>query len=298
MCKKNVILAWIFIAIFASFTAFYTTNLILFDVGNNTYGFQDLGIIVSLAGFIVTLDFVVLTIFIIRSLKNKNNMRQFVKTYSTIIAAFSLVGIVCSILTGTVFYSSLLAPYPFPGYGLICLIIHSLSLVASLLIRFYFVKKLPEDTETKKLTFKQVMKSIGYGLLFYFAYDRLGALLCAPIYVEPSTLYMTFLFYIYLTVPMMVVVYVSLFYFDITTDNSKGKIIFAIVIIALNLFTGLPTILIGWLNPLFVSTVSPAVGLERLASMPVVILIHFVGVTVFCIIRLVHAINYRKQKKA
>lgn len=295
MSKKNTIIAWVLLALLGSFITFYTTNLVLFDVANNTYGFQDLGIISSLAGFTVSMDFVLATIFVIRLLKNQNNKRQFVKTYSVILAAFSLVGIICSILTGTVFYSSLLAPYPFPAYGLICLIFHCLMLIASLLVRFFFYKKLPEDTESKKLTFKQVLKSIGYGLLIYFAYDRFGALMWMPVYVELSTLYMTWLLYVYLTVPMMVMVYVSLFYFDIKTDNSKGKIAFAIVIIALNLFIGIPTILVGWTNTRFVSSVSPAVGLERLASMPVVCLLHFIVVTTFCIIRLVHAIRYKRK---
>ena len=188
MNKKISIIVLVILALLGSFILFYATNLLMYDLGLNFYGFQELSIISSLPLFMIGLAFPLAAMFILKVQKYPNSKRQLVKIYSIVLAVYGFIGVVTSILTGTMVYGSLFAKYPFPGYAFICLLGNLVLLVGALLVRFIFVKKLPEDTETNKVTVKTVFKALGLEFVSFFAFERLGAVIWAVEYAQVRSL--------------------------------------------------------------------------------------------------------------
>ena len=297
MSKKLSLILLVITSLVGAFIAFYATNLVMYDVGLNTYGFQEPSIISSLPLFMIGLSFALVAMFILKLQKFASSKRKLVKVYSTVLAAYAFVGLVCSILTGTMIYGSFVAPYPFMAYGLICTIANVLILAAALVARFYLVRKFPEDTEEAKIGVKTVFKALGLGFVSYFALDRLGAIMWAIEYAQARTLYMTFVFFVYMLVPAGTLAYLALNYFGKSAKECKATRIYLMALIGVHFVFAILTLVLGATNPLFVSAVSNAMGLERLASMPVVILLMVVGYSAYFIVQIVRAIKNRPNKQ-
>ena len=111
-----------------------------------------------------------------------------------------------------------------------------------------------------------------------------------PVYAQWSSLYMTFVYYLFLLIPMALLCLRVL-----GLLGNKNLLIPTIVVAALNVILFAVTAIIGVNDSAFISAVSAAAPLERLGSMPMEILIHFVaylGVSIFYIIKEI------KNKKA
>ena len=170
------------------------------------------------------------------------------------------------------------------------MIIHVLVIVGAALTLFKVVLKMPDDAEKYKVTVKHVFHTIGLFLLIALAFNRFGAFLLMPVYVQWSTLYMTFVYYLFLLIPMALLALKVL-----GILGNKNLLIPTIVVAALNVVLFGITAAIGINDSAFVSAVSAAAPLERLGSMPMEILIHFVsylGVSIYYVIREI------KNKKA
>ena len=293
MSKKVAIIEFVALSLIGAFILFYATNAFACSlVLNIVYGFADAQMIIaSLPLFMLGLAFALAAMFILKLQKYPNSKKQLVKQYSLVLAIYGLIGLITTILTGTVVYGSFVSKYPFPGYIIICLIANIALLVAGLLIRFLFVKKLADDTETNKVKVGTVFKALGLGFVTFFALERLGAIMWTVEYGQARTFYITWIFYVYMLVPMATLVYLALKYFGKGPKESKFTRIYIMSVIGIHFIFGVLCFVIGATNPLFVSAVSNAMGLERLASMPVVILLMFIGYTAFFIIQIVKGIK-------
>ena len=170
------------------------------------------------------------------------------------------------------------------------LVLHILVIACAAIILFKIVLKMPEDTEKYKVTVKHVFHTIGLYLLIALAFNRFGAFLLFPVYAQFSTLYKTFVYYLFLLIPMALLVLKVLGIF-----GKKNLLIPVIVVAALNVILFAVTAIMGMNDSAFISAVSAAAPLERLGSMPMEILIHFVvylGVSIYYIIKEI------KNKKA
>ena len=108
-------------------------------------------------------------------------------------------------------------------------------------------------------------------LLIALTFNRFGAFLLMPVYVQWSSFYMTFVYFLFLLVPMGLVIIKVLRILKI------GKLFIpTIVVLACAVVLFAITAIIGMNDSAFVSAVSAAAPLERLGSMPMEILIHFV----------------------
>ena len=142
---------------------------------------------------------------------------------------------------------------------------------------------MPEDTEKFKVNVKHVFHTLGLYLLIALAFNRFGAFLLMPVYVQWSSFYMTFVYFLFLLIPMALLVIKVLGILDY-----KPLLIPVIVVAALNIVLFAVTALIGVNDSAFVSAVSAAAPLERLGSMPMEILIHFatnLGVSIYYIVK-------------
>ena len=298
MSKKIAIIEFVALSLLGAFILFYATNAFACSlVLNIVYGFGDAQMIIaSLPLFMVGLAFALAAMFILKLQKYPNAKKQLVKQYSLVLAIYGLIGLITTILTGTVVYGSFVSKYPFPGYIIICLIANIILLVGGCLVRFYFANNLADDTEPNKVKVGVVFRALGLGFVTFFSLERLGAIMWAIEYGQARSFYITWIFYLYMLVPMANLVYLALKYFGKGPKECKFTRIYIMTVIGVHFVFGGLCFFLGATNTLFVSAVSNAMGLERLASMPVVILLMFLGYTAFFIIQIVKGIKYKKAE--
>ena len=151
------------------------------------------------------------------------------------------------------------------------MVMHLLVLGGSIFALLKPVKTLPDDTEEFKVGAKHVFFTMGWFLFTALAFNRFGAFLTMPIYVELRNFYQTVFFYLFLLVPMAILVKKVFDVFELKLN----RFIYVIILFAINLVLFLVVAIIGLNDTTFVSSLSPAMPLERLAAKPVEIIIHF-----------------------
>ena len=151
------------------------------------------------------------------------------------------------------------------------MVVHFLVLGSAIALLVITLTRMPADTEQFKIGAKHVFFSMGWFLFVALAFNRFGAFLTMPMYVELRNFHLTFLFYLFLLVPMAILVKKV---FDVY-EVKFNKFVYVIVLFAVNLVLFVAVAIIGVNDTTFVSSLSPAMPLERLAAKPVEIIIHF-----------------------
>lgn len=272
MSKKFSLIALAIIAILGSLMAFVASNLFFTDVPYFGPHIMDTAIFTSFSVLLFGAYFVMGAIYIVRSYLKPNLRKRMSKTYLKTTMVLAGLGLIFAILSGVITYKgNLLAPYPFPGFLILMLVGHTLVLGGAIFAFLKPVKALPEDTEQFKVGAKHVFFTMGWFLFIALAFNRFGAFLTMPLYVGLRNFHLTFLFYLFLLVPMAILVKKV---FDVY-ELKLNRFIYVIVVFAINLVLFLAVAIIGMNNTTFVSSLSPAMPLERLAAKPVEIIIHF-----------------------
>ena len=295
MKRKTAIILLIIITLAGSFMTFYVSNMIFSDVGNTFYGLHDTFFVGSIPGFMIVPDVVLATLFVIRYYMRPKFRRKMVKLYTTLLAVFSVIGIATAVYAGAKLYDSFLEPYPFPGYVVISIVVHALLLAGAIYVKAALVKKMPEDPAKRKIQVGYVIYTLVLAILIFFAYNRLGALLWMPVYVHARTLYMTFPFYIWLLVPMALLAHVGFRVFDTYDRIKNGDIINLIIVLCAHTILSAVVIYLGMNNTQFISAISPALALERLATMPIDTILQVGLGYVFGIYFLINSIVFKKK---
>lgn len=272
MSKKFSLIALAIIAILGSLMAFVASNLFFTDVPYFGPHIMDTAIFTSFSVLLFGAYFVMGAMYIVRSYLKPNLRKRMSKTYLKTTMVLAGLGLIFAILSGVITYKgNLLAPYPFPGFLILMLVGHTLVLGGAIFAFLKPVKALPEDTEQFKVGAKHVFFTMGWFLFIALAFNRFGAFLTMPLYVGLRNFHLTFLFYLFLLVPMAILVKKV---FDVY-ELKLNRFIYVIVVFAINLVLFLAVAIIGMNNTTFVSSLSPAMPLERLAAKPVEIIIHF-----------------------
>ena len=283
MSKKLVIISLAVIAVLGSLLTFYASNLFFSDVSNFGAGFMNTTLFVTLPAMLLGAMFVAAPLYLVRLYKRPENKKALSKLYLIIAMALAGAGILFAVLGGVLNMHSFVKPYPFPGYLIIMLVLHLIVLGGALFVFFKFVKPMEEDAEQFKGGVKHIFHTLGLYLLIALAFNRFGAFLLMPVYCQFSTLYKTFVYYLFLLIPMFILVIKMLR----VLDMCKCRFILSIAALALAVVLFGATALLGMNDSSFISAVSAAAPLERLGSMPMEILIHivtYVGVLVYYII--------------
>ena len=272
MSKKFSLIALAIIAVLGSLMAFAASNLFFTDVPYFGPNIMDTAIFASFAALLFGAYFVMGPMYIVRSYLKPNIRKKMTRTYLKTTIVLAGLGFVFAILAGVVNYKgNFLAPYPFPGFIIIMMVGHLLVLGGAIFAFVKPVKALPEDTEQFKVGAKHVFFSMGWFLFVALAFNRFGAFLTMPMYVELRNFHLTFLFYLFLLVPMAILVKKV---FDVY-GVKFNKFVYVIALFAVNLVLFVAVAIIGMNDTTFVSSLSPAMPLERLAAKPVEIIIHF-----------------------
>ena len=271
MSKKFLVISLAIIAVIGSIWTFYASNMFFSDVSNFGAGFMNTTLFVSLTGMLLGAMMVAAPLFIVRFYQRPNSRKVLCRNYLFIAIALAAFGLIFAVLGGVVNYRGNFVKYPFPGYLIIMIVLHLAVLVGSAVVLFMKVLKMPEDTEKYKVTVKHVFHTLGLYLLIALAFNRFGAFLLMPVYCQFSTLYKTFVYYLFLLVPMVILAIKLMRILEI------GKNRFLMSLITLIVATGLMVaiLLLGKSDSSFISAVSAAAPLERLGSMPMELFIHF-----------------------
>ena len=286
--KKFVIISLAILAVIGSIWTFYASNMFFGDVSNFGAGFMKTTLFVTLPGLLLGALFVTACLFIVRFYLRPNSRKILCRNYLMFAIALGAFGLLFTILGAVLNMHSLVKPYPFPGYLIIMLVLNVLIIAGSAVVLFKLVLKMPEDTEEYKVSVKHVFHTLGLFLLIAMAFNRFGAFLLAPVYVQWSTLYKTFTYYLFLLIPMALLVIKVLKLLEVR----KHFLIPVVVVAVLNCALMIAILVLGANDAAYVSAVSAAAPLERLGSMPMELFIHFFtyfGVSTYYII--VEAVN-------
>ena len=272
MNKKFSLIALAIIAVLGSLVAFAASNLFFTDVPYFGPNIMDTALFASFTALLFGAYFVMGPMYIVRSYLKPNIRKRMSKTYLKTTIVLAGLGFVFAVLAGVINYKgNFLAPYPFPGFIIVMMVAHLLVLGGAIFALVKPVKALPEDTEQFKVGAKHVFFSTGWFLFVALAFNRFGAFLTMPMYVELRNFHLTFLFYLFLLVPMAILVKKV---FDVY-EVKFNKFVYVIALFAINLVLFAAVAIIGMNDTTFVSSLSPAMPLERLAAKPVEIIIHF-----------------------
>lgn len=280
MNKKNTLILLIVTGLIGSIVTFYTTNFIMADVGNYTYGYNGYNYLASIPGFVFALEFIAFTMLIIRVYIRPQYKKRTILHYIRILVFFSLIGFVGALLAGVFAYHSFVKPYPFPCYLILSILIHGAIIVCGIYSYSSIKRKVEDDPERKKMTIGYVLYSFILPLVIFFAYNRFGALLLSPLYAQGLTLYMTWPLYLWLSAPMLILLYIVFKAFNVY-KNINDQICYLVLYVLFAVVIGVSCIITGKNNPLFVAVISPAFGLDRLGTYPYVFIIHFAQTVIF-----------------
>lgn len=272
MSKKFSLIALAIIAVLGSLMAFVASNLFFTDVPYFGPHIMDTAIFLSFTALLFGAYFVIGAMYIVRSYLKPNIRKKMSKTYLKTTMVLAGLGFVFAILAAVINYNgNFLASAPFPGFIILMMVMHLLVLGGSIFALLKPVKALPEDTEEFKVGAKHVFFTMGWFLFTALAFNRFGAFLTMPIYVELRNFYQTVFFYLFLLVPMAILVKKVFDVFELKLN----RFIYVIILFAINLVLFIVVAIIGLNDTTFVSSLSPAMPLERLAAKPVEIIIHF-----------------------
>lgn len=283
MSKKFAIISLIIVALLGSLLTFYASNLFFSDVANFGAGFAQTTLFATLPAMLLGAIFIAAPLYIIRFYKRANSRKILTRNYLLIAIALAAFGMIFAILAGVINYRGNFVSYPFPGYLIIMIVLDALIIAGSAICLFKFVPKMADDSEKFKVNFLHVLHTIGLYLLIALAFNRFGAFLLMPVYAQFSTLYKTFIYYLFLLIPMALLVIKTLRILEI----GKNLFIPSLAIALINLALMIAILLVGKSDTAFISAVSAAAPLERLGSMPMEIFIHFFvyfGVSMYYII--------------
>ena len=276
---------------------FFTWNLIFSLVSN--YESLSMTSISSLpmVFFMIILYVLIFAVFDYEVLKRKD--AYFFRKFTIIVASFALLGVVSSILDGTIVYHTFVGDYIFFAMPLFMLIVHTIICGiavygAVLSCKAIHDNKLEKTWQRPKLYW---IREVLIALLLMFALEKLGAFILLPVFWSSYDSIYVLPFYIQLLIPSFIVV---MYFVDRHwLHNKKLNIILSGSALAYSLFSLIYMLLMSkgtW--PLVINPLSPILQLERLITKPIgAIVLYAVSLIYPCVILVLNVVKLLKEKK-
>ena len=274
MNKKNIIISLIVVTILGSLFTAFATNMFLADIINIQAGFAHSTFFTTLSAIAVALSFVFATFYLIRIYKHPDCFKRISHLYALLLIIFNSIGVLGSILAASITYHTLFSENPFPGYLVVFLLLN-LILVAGGVLGLLYLKKAKEDEGKIDINFKYVLKTIGWGLFILLVFNRFGTFLMMPFYVYLRNLYKTFLYYIWLLVPLYFGVLEVLYILEVV--DKKKTFLLSLIGIGVNVALFVYIAIIGIKDSAFIASLSQTMPVERMTSKPIEMLIHLLS---------------------
>ena len=267
------------------------SNMFFSDIGNIAVGFARSTLLITIPAAVMAVTFAVAILYFIRINRHPGCEKRITRLYLIIAVALNVIGLAANIAGALMVYGTLVSKNPFPGYTIIFLVLE-LAIIGCSIFGLLKNKAREEDKDKVKITVAYVFKTIGWFMFLMLLLNRLGTFLTAPLYVYVRNLYKTFPFYLYLLVPLYlgIVVVMSIF----KCVDKKKILLLTYIGIGVNVVLFAYIALMGINDTGFISSLSEAMPLERLASKPLEMLIHFLAYLGVCAGLLVS--NLKKEK--
>lgn len=274
MKRKALILSLICLTIVGALFTMLGSNMFFADVGNMAVGFARSTILITIPAAIMAVMFAIAILYVIRINRHPDCVKRITRLYLIIAIALNVIALGANIAGAFMVYGTLVSLNPFPGYTIIFMMLE-LAIIGCSIFGLFKNKARPEDEGKVKITVVYVLKTIGWFMFIMLMLNRLGTFLTAPFYVYLRNLHKTFPFYIYLLVPVFLGTLVVLTSFKMI--DKKKALLLTYIGIGLNVALFAYIALMGINDTGFISSLSEAMPLERLASKPLEMLIHFLA---------------------
>ena len=273
--KKYVLISLGVIAVLGALFTALASNMLFDDLFNKGVSFSNMTLVVSLPAVSVATMFVLAVLYLIRTYKHPDCIKRISRLYMIIALVFGVIGLVGSILGGALIYGTFTGSHPFPGYLIIFMILNILIILANIYGLVFCMKKIPEDESKVKINFLYVLKTIGWVLFIGMVFNRFGMFLGMPAYVYTRNLYYTFPTYLYLLLPLYLGVVEVLYIFGILRRGQAFMM--GIIGLALDVAFFGYTVAKGLNDTAFISSISQIYPIDRMATLPIEILLHFLS---------------------
>lgn len=276
---------------------FYTWNLIFSFVSN--YAALTIVSISSLpmVFFMIELYCLLFAVFGYERLNRRDP--YFFRKYSIVIGCFALLGVVSSILDGTIVYHTFVGDYIFFAMPLFMLIVHAIILCASCYVAFISIRNIvTQKPEKVKYNGKFYwVREVLIALLLMFALEKLGSVVLLPIYWSSYDSGYAVPFYIQLLMPALIAVIYMLDRHYL--KDRKVSIILNSVVLGYSILSLVYILLMNkFAYVLIINPLSPILQLERLVTKPLgVIVLYAVSLIYPCVILTKHCVKMIKEKK-
>ena len=294
--KLSYIILIVLVVVGAIFT-FFTANLLFSDLANIFPGYKDNNFITSLPMCMTMNQFILAILYVARYIRRPQYVKSMTKKYLIIFMAFSVVGIITSIMSGVMIYHSFFKPYPIPAYCFTMILVNVILIAAAVYFYILAVKRMPEDKEKRPFSVKHVFKTIGYSLGIFFVLERFGAALYFPFYIQWRTIYMSWPFFFTLLAPMSMCVQSFLYVIPKYKENLRVGLIFAIVNLGVAFAAHLAICITGYFNSKLLSAISPAMAIDRLDCSTKSLILVIAVTAIIGVLGLVNAIIIRRKVK-
>ena len=272
--KQMIILALAVATVLGALFTVLASNMFFSDIVNISAGFAHATLFVSLPAIAVSMTLTMVVLWVLRTYRHPDCFRRISKLYAIIAIALNGVGVLGCILSAIVVYGNFFSNQPFPGYLLIFLLLN-LAIIGMCVFGLLKLKTVKEDEGRIKINFLYVLKTIGWFLFIVMVFNRLGTLLGAPTYIYLRNLYKTFPFYILLLAPLGLGILVVLNILGLL--KKKQLIISTCAVLGCMLVLWIYTAVMGVNDTGFISSLSQAMPLERMASKPLEMLIQLLS---------------------
>ena len=277
---------------------FFTWNLIFSLVSN--YESLSMTSISSLpmVFFMIILYVLIFAVFDYEVLKRKD--AYFFRKFTIIVASFALLGVVSSILDGTIVYHTFVGDYIFFAMPLFMLIVNALILGISVYGAVLSCKAIRDNKPEKTWQRPKLywIREVLIALLLMFALEKLGAFILLPVFWSSYDSVYVLPFYIQLLVPTFLVV---MYFVDRHwLHNRKLNMLLSEIAVVYSVFSLVYMLMMSkgtW--PLVINPLSPILQLERLVTKPfgaiVLYAVSLIYPLVFFTINLVKSVKEKKS---
>lgn len=287
------------IVVIACFLSKESINCLLTVVSN----YESLSI-TSLGGFplyFLTLSIYIVCFLIIRLITNDKLLSYRLLRYSLGVMILSFLGIVSSILAGTIIYDGFFHSYLFKNYPLISLIAHSLLFVSFTLLYFKTRTALVNTNELKngpKITMKGFWKGFAFVDIMLLSFSFFGMFLDLPSILSENS-YLALPFYLQLAIPFLTF-YFFVFHKFFVKDNKKKlfSIVASCSILGFSFVSFIITAITYTNNPIEVTALtSSLLQIDHLISFPLCFLLIYLFSIAFPLANVIVILVKRIKKK-
>ena len=270
--KKRICLILAILSIVGAFTCFYGTNLVMASVVH-----KDLPLLTWLVTFmpsvtflIITFDIILFIFLFVRLYLHPTHEKRMIKVYGFTLSAFSILGIVLCTLSGVFhFKGNFLEDHPFYKFHIFMYIYHILMLGLGLLMILWLPKKvINDDIIIHKNSVLYVLKTMLLSVIYFIALNRLGAFLLSPMYIQWSSISLTYPAYIACILPAVILVNDLIYVMGGYKKSPAAGIVVSSFVAFFSIFFFGQIIYRGTSNQLFIQLVSPINPIGRLLTFP------------------------------